>query len=51
MLQSSTGEGYVLLRKDGDVEAFGDAPNFGGANGKIPRSTALGIAGKLKPST
>jgi hypothetical protein len=48
MLPSTTGSGYVLLRSDGTVLAFGDAPNLGGANGRLG-ARAVGIAGKLKP--
>ena len=48
MLPTTTGNGYVMLRRDGSVGAFGDAPNLGGANGII-HSNAVGIAGRIKP--
>jgi hypothetical protein len=48
MLPTTTGGGYVLLRRDGSVWAFGDAPYLGGAN-PFFGSTAIGIAGRLKP--
>ena len=48
MLPTTTGRGYVLLRADGSVWAFGDAVYLGGANGMLT-SSAVGIAGRLKP--
>jgi hypothetical protein len=48
MLASTTGNGYVMLRRDGSIAAFGDAPNLGNAYGRVSGG-AIGIAGFLKP--
>jgi hypothetical protein len=48
MLPSTSGNGYVILRCDGTVQSYGDAPNMGDARGLVGFS-AIGIAGKLKP--
>ena len=47
MLPTTTGKGYILLRRDGSIASYGDSPNLGGARGKI--ANAIGIAGRLKP--
>ena len=48
MLPSTTGKGYVILRSDGRVSAFGDAPDLGDAAGQV-FGRVIGMAGKLKP--
>jgi hypothetical protein len=48
MLPSTTGNGYLMLRQDGRIVTFGDAPNLGDSGGQV-FGRAVGIAGKLKP--
>jgi hypothetical protein len=48
MLPSTTGKGYVMLRQDGGLTVFGDAPDLGDAAGKV-FGRAIGIAGRLNP--
>ena len=48
MLPSTTGKGYLMLRADGRVAAFGDAPSLGDSAGRA-FGRAVGIAGRLKP--
>ncbi len=43
-----TGKGYALLLADGSYLPFGDAPDLGGAVGRVA-GVAVGMAGFLKP--
>ena len=47
-LGETPGNGYVILRRDGSLSAFGDAPNLGNAYGRVG-AAAIGVAGRLKP--
>jgi hypothetical protein len=48
VLPTTTGNGYAMLRRDGSVGVFGDAPNLGTGVGLVG-GDAVGIVGKFKP--